>query len=336
MMHAEIYAVLRNSGLLAESERPELVELTGGVSSEIYRLDTAQGAMCIKRSLPKLRVKQDWYAPVERGDYEVAWIKAVAEFSPLNVPAIVAESKQNHFFVMRYFGPEEFPLWKTQLRDGDISVEFAAAVGACLGRIHATTAGRTEIAERFDNNRIFDPIRIDPYLRATASDVTECRESLLALAQRTLEEKHALIHGDVSPKNILHGRQGPVFLDAECACYGDPAFDLAFCLNHLLLKCIWRPSGTKTYLRCFEALFDAYRARVDWENVAGLEVRAAALLAAFLLARIDGKSPVEYIVSDEDRDCVRAFAKPRINGPPASPLNICRDWLEHLTNGHNG
>ena len=62
----------------------------------------------------------------------------------------------------------------------------------------------------------------------------------------------------MSPKNILVGPDGPIFLDAECAWYGDPAFDLAFCLNHMLLKCLAVPAAAPAFLDCFDALACAY------------------------------------------------------------------------------
>ena len=31
-------------------------------------------------------------------------------------------------------------------------------------------------------------------------------------------------------------------------------FDLAFCINHLLLKCVWHPQYTEQYLASFRAL----------------------------------------------------------------------------------
>ncbi len=77
------------------------------------------------------------------------------------------------------------------------------------------------------------------------------------------------MQGDISPKNILVGKDGPVFLDAETACYGDPVFDLSFCINHLLLKCVWHPEHRAKYLESFLALKDAYLAGVTWEPPAG-------------------------------------------------------------------
>ena len=113
------------------------------------------------------------------------------------------------------------------------------------------------------------------------------------------------MHGDVSPKNILVGPEGPVFLDAECAWYGDPAFDLAFCLNHLLLKCVWVPAAKEKLLQCFSALSSSYLQRFSPEN---LEKRTASLLPALLLARVDGKSPVEYL-DEAQRSFVRERAR---------------------------
>ena len=129
---------------------------------------------------------------------------------------------------------------------------------------------------------------------------------LLALVETTRTTKRVLVHGDFSPKNLLVGPAGPVILDAECAWYGDPAFDLAFVLNHLLLKGAWRPQWRARYAAAFDALVDAYFAHVRWEPQAALDARTAALLPALMLARIDGKSPVEYLTDEAVRDDVRS------------------------------
>ena len=142
----------------------------------------------------------------------------------------------------------------------------------------------------------------------------------------TLATKRALVHGDVSPKNILQGPAGPVFLDAECAWFGDPAFDLAFCLNHLLLKGAREGADRMHYNSAFSALASAYLAAVDWENADGLEARAAALLPALFLARIDGKSPVEYLARESERAAVRRCAMPLIADPPPRLKDVAGAW----------
>ena len=183
---------------------------------------------------------------------------------------------------------------------------------------------------RFATDDIFHAIRLEPYLVATGRRHPDLAPALDALVARTAATKHTLVHGDVSPKNILVGPRGPIFLDAECAWYGDPAFDLAFCLNHLLLKCLWTPSAATGFLACFDALAMAYLDEVGWERRAELERRAVHLLPALLLARVDGKSPVEYLTAEADRDRVRRAARPLILAP-ADTLRRVRDaWAVTL------
>src|SRR5947207_9577906 len=210
---------------------------------------------------------------------------------------------------MSYLPPATCPNWKERLRDGDIEIAFAAAVGDALGRIHAATASDPAMAGRFANDAIFDAIRLEPYLVATGRAHHDLSARLAALVDTTRAHKHAMIHGDFSPKNILSGPKGPVILDAECATFGDPAFDLAFVQNHLLLKGAWRPQWRKHYIDAFLALERAYGAHVNWEPPATLAARTAHLLPGLMLARIDGKSPVEYLTTDAAKDEVREFAR---------------------------
>jgi aminoglycoside phosphotransferase (APT) family kinase protein len=146
------------------------------------------------------------------------------------------------------------------------------------------------------------------------------------LVDRTAKTKACLVHGDVSPKNILAGARGPVFLDAECAWYGDPAFDLAFCLNHLLLKCLWVPASRAAFLDCFDALAASYLDSVSFEDI---EERAASLLPALLLARVDGKSPVEYLTHDH-KEFVRAAARELLLSK-GNIREIADAWRKSLT-----
>ena len=326
----ELREPLRRLGLIGADERVSFEALTGGVSSDIWKVTAGARVFCIKRALPKLKVAQDWRAPVGRNAAEVAWLRLAASIVPTAVPAVLGHDPQAGLFAMQYLAPEHYPVWKTQLRDGIASPAVAEVVAVRLVAIHRATAGKPEIAAAFPNERTFHAIRLEPYLEATARVHGDLAPVLLALVARTLGHPLALVHGDVSPKNLLIGPAGPVFIDAECATYGDPAFDLAFCLNHLLLKCLWVPAAREDFLACFDALAGRYLAGVDWEAAAGFTSRAASLLPGLLLARIDGKSPVEYLTAEADKNRVRRVARGLLLAPPASLAAVRDAWAREL------
>ncbi|MGB8365626.1 MAG: phosphotransferase family protein [Rhizomicrobium sp.] len=322
----DITAALTSMMLLGESGTFAASRLSGGVSCDVYRVELGEKTICLKRALPKLRVAADWRAPAERSMSEVAWMKLATRVVPGCVPEILGEDRARHMFAMEYFPPETYPVWKSQLASGQADAQFAARVGSTIAHIHAATAGRSGIAEAFANDTQFHALRLEPYLLYTAARHLDVAPQIRALADGIAAARIALMHGDVSPKNILCGPNGPVFLDAETACYGDPAFDLAFCLNHLLLKCVWHPQWTDAYLRSFTALKNAYLDAVDWEARRAIDARTARLLPALLLARIDGKSPVEYLTAERKRNFVRRAAKTLLASDPATLDFVATHW----------
>lgn len=323
---AQLWSALQRMGLIAHGECPVLVPLAGGVSSRIVRVQTRVGTVCIKQALSRLKVAQEWYAPVERNRAEVAWMRLAAQTAPGCVPEILGEDESSMSFAMAYLDPGLYPVWKTQLSAGIVRAETAHAVAHSMARVHGATAGRADIAAEFDHGDTFHALRLDAYFLAAARRNEDCAEALERIVRMTAEAKIALMHGDVSPKNILVGPAEPILLDAECACYGDPAFDLAFCANHLLLKCVWRPEHVDSYADCYAVLVDTYLDRVTWESAAALDVRASDLLSAMLLARIDGKSPVEYVVDEGQRAMVRSFARESLLGARRTLREIGQEW----------
>lgn len=322
-MNADIIDVLRRTGLCGPLETPRGEALSGGVSSDIWRVDLARGPVCVKRALPRLRVAQLWEAPVARNHYEYEWFRIAGRLAPNAVPRVIAQDESA--FVMEYLDPRRHPVWKERLRQGHADPAFAAQVGSALAKIHG---GTTDVAALFPTDEIFHAIRLEPYLVATARKHPDLRKRIDDLVERTARTKVCLVHGDVSPKNILVGPDGPVFLDAECAWYGDPAFDLAFCLNHLLLKCLWRPQTKALFLQSFDALAHAYLQQIPFQ---GVEQRTASLLPALLLARVDGKSPVEYVVEEYQKNIVRRVASELLARPVASLPEVRNVWQESST-----
>lgn len=328
---AEFARALRELGLAAAGVPLTGVALTGGVSSDIWRIDdTLQGPVCAKRALAKLRVAADWRAPISRNMYEARWMQVADAAAPGSTPKVLGQHAELGVLVMSYLPPADHTGWKQSLRDGRADAATAQAVGRMLARIHSVSAARPELAAQFDSDAIFFDIRLEPYLLATAARHPDLAQPLGALVAQTQAHKLALVHGDVSPKNIMIGAHGPVLLDAECAWWGDPAFDIAFCANHLLLKCLWTPAASAAFLACFDALTQAYLAGVDWEPREAIEARAAALLAGLLLARVDGKSPVEYIRADAQRELVRRAARRLLVAPARRLADVSAAWRREI------
>ncbi len=324
---AALRQMLHETGLLTAASEDEstialpaiaVQALTGGVSSNIFRLELGTNVFCVKQALPKLKVASDWHAPVERVFAEIDWIQTVAHWLPDHVPQILATHAASGSFVMRFLHAQDWPNWKTELLAQRVDRRIAQKIGAVLGQIHQASARQPELAKRFAHAENFLALRLDPYLLECARRHPNLQEHLHRLVARTTATTLVLTHGDVSPKNILLNRladASPVLLDAECANYGDPAFDLAFLLNHFLLKAVHLPDSSEVLLECFEDIWEHYRRHLNWEEENELQARTGGLLAGLLLARIDGKSPVEYLNNDH-RQRIRQVAEVLLIDPP--------------------
>ncbi len=323
---------LWRSGLAAPQTQGKWTALTGGVSSDIWRVDVEGSTYCVKRALGKLKVAADWFAPTERNSYEWAWLNFAARHLPRNVPTPLAHDPIAGILAMSYLPAENHPVWKGMLLRGEVDVAFAAEVGRLLGRLHSVSARDPTLIEQLGDTPSFEAIRLEPYLLATGERHPSVAAHMRALVARTVSIRIAAVHGDISPKNILAGPSGPVFLDAEAAWYGDPAFDLAFCLNHLLLKCVARPSEQSLYMQSFAALSASYCREIDWEPRGNLEGRAATMLPALLLARVDGKSPVEYLTDEGDKAFVREIAIGWIKSPSDDLADLVGQWDKSMEN----
>ncbi len=310
--------MLRSAGLPDAGFRVE--PLTGGVSSDIVKVTLADGGLaCAKRALARLKVASDWQAPLERNQYEVAWLRRAGNIVPDNVPRVLGEDRERGIALLEFLRPEDHRLWKTELLAGRADPDVAIAVASTIGRIHAATYDRAADRAAFATDTFFDALRLDPYLRHTAERHPGLRDRILTVLTRTAMSRQALVHGDVSPKNILiniHSGQ-PVLLDAECAWFGDPAFDAAFCLNHLMLKSIHLPAIRDRLIEQGHRFFEEWIAHFPAADRTELESRTAALLPCLMLARVDGKSPVEYL-GDYSRETVRRLSIPMIETPRTS------------------
>ena len=308
----------------------QVVALSGGVASDIAMVDLGHTRLCAKFALPKLRVAADWFAPVHRNAAEYAWLESAARVVPGNVPRLYGRSARLQGFAMEYLDGAGIYLWKTALLSGAVARGEAAAVGDVLGRIHAASAVAGFDKGPFRNRDDFRALRLEPYLSFTAGRHPDLAGALGALERALYLADQVLVHGDVSPKNILIRGGAPVLLDAECATMGDASFDVAFCLNHLVLKAVHMPAQRGVLLAAGVEFWAAYRGHVGWEDPDGLERRVAALLPALMLARVDGKSPVDYL-DQAAQVQVRRLARRLIAAPAPTLVAIMATIAEGVT-----
>lgn len=319
--------ILRELGLLALGDKITCTPLSGGVASDIARVSTQDTTYCIKFARGKLKVLADWYAPVHRSAAEYAWLQVASTVDSGSAVRLYGQSKTMNGFVMEFVGCDggDVSLWKRELLAETTAPADASRVGDLLGRLHSASSATDFDRRAFCNADDFHALRIEPYLLYTAQRYPELATNLHALAESLYNADTVLIHGDVSPKNILFRDAFPVLLDAECATMGDASFDVAFCLNHLILKAIHLPNSRALYLAKAASLWHAYQLQVCWEPIDALEERVCHLLPALMLARVDGKSPVEYLSPESSRE-VRAIASQAVLAPPGS----VRAFVNHL------
>lgn len=301
---ANVSQYLRSRGVLGD-EHAEVDVLDGGISNDVLGVRASGVDVVVKQALERLRVKDEWLAKPERILTEGHALELAGKLVPNSVPDVIdLDAEAGVLTIAR--APAGWTSWKADLMQGRIDTDVARRLGLVLGTWHALTLDDPTVRSKFNDVEAFEQLRVDPYHRTVAHRVPEVREAVEALVDTMLSTTRCLVHGDFSPKNFLVGDDALWVIDWEVAHTGDPAFDVAFLLNHLLLKAIHRRQDAVRYRACTERFLEGYDGRAGIERVAGGERHVLAHLGCLLVARVDGKSPAEYLTPDEKTE-VRAL-----------------------------
>lgn len=305
---------LREHGVVPEAADVAVDTLGGGVSNVVLRVRYDGDALVVKQPLENLAVEDDWPADVTRVHNEAAAARTYrrvlrdARIERVTVPSVEFESRDDHVIAISS-APADARTWKAELLDRRIDEAVAVLAGQCLGTVHGETAADEDVRETFGRREPFEQLRLEPYHRTVAGRHPEVEGEIRAEIERLRTSRATLVHGDFSPKNVLVDRSGsrPTIwvLDFEVAHWGDPAFDVAFMLNHLYIKSVFERPHSTPYLDAASAFWRTYDERVDWS----IESETVRELGILMLARVDGKSPVEYVETETTAEILRQTAK---------------------------
>lgn len=301
----EVVRAVRGQPLQHPCNDPKFgTPLDGGVASDIRIVAGPDGPQVIKRALGKLKVSADWFSDPARSAIEVAAIDTfVRLLGPGSVPEILWARPAENTFAMRLVDPR-LRNWKQDLLAGFVDPATATSAGRLLGRLHERSACDESARVQFDDRTYFRELRVEPFFNYVADRNPEHATQIRSVVSDMDMRRSALVHGDYSPKNILADGEDIVVLDFEVAHWGDPRFDVGFCLSHLLLKSLRRGADSAAFTETISAFLRAYSQNGPSVIDSGL----SQITACLLLARLEGKSPVDYL-ADLDPRRVRAIAR---------------------------
>lgn len=280
------------------SSTARAAELSGGVSNVVFRVIDGKRTLIVKQSLPRLRVAEEWLAPRDRIVAEAEAMTLVSTLIEDGVPEVVI-SDASEFVLAMQSAPPDWTDWKAQLMVGTVNEDIAKRVGDIVGRLHIATLEETALSPLLRRTKPFEQLRLQPYYEHTACAMQDHGGVLRELAEELRATRRCLVHGDLSPKNVLApviGGGRAWLIDFEVAHYGDPRFDVAFLLTHLSLKSIHLPTSRDNLDRATRVFISSYRSAT--QDVLPLDFAGTARhVGALLLARVHGKSPVEYLTA---------------------------------------
>lgn len=322
----EVVRVLRGAPPDFPCNAPELdaKPFGGGVASDIRVVDTVRGKIVVKEALPELKVDAYWPSDPARSLVEAHALQTIAGLLGEGaVPKVLWIDAERHRFGMQLVEPR-LRNWKADLLAGRIDLATAARAGQLLGQMHGRSSREPDLAARFANQQFFEELRIRPYFQRVAERNPALAPAIqLSIDGMRQSSEKALVHGDFSPKNMLADGGDVVLLDCEVAHWGDPRFDLAFCLSHLSLKAMRRGADAARFAEVAEALLAAYRE----EGLPVIDVALVRLVGGLILARLEGDSPVDYL-KDFDTAGAKRAASAMIENPSADPDSLVRGIRE--------
>lgn len=295
---------LTSKNVIQKNDNPQVEVLTGGVSNVVIAITTANQKLVLKQALAELAVSEKWEADQRRAIVEANAIELFNKLTPNQVPKLIFLDPDRFILVLERV-PVGSTVWKSDLLAGVINPDIGLKLGATLASWHNYGEKSAEAKLKFMEDSLFEQLRIDPFYRFVATKNPQIEVPIRKLINELEGDKTTVVHGDFSPKNIMVATNDDIYiLDFEVTHVGNPVFDLAFLTAHLLCKFFRTEDRLHAKLLANTAI-SFMKEYQTLRRISPSVTRHAALIA---LARVEGKSPVNYLSTDAQQK-LQVFTK---------------------------
>jgi len=293
-------------------------DVADGNLNSVFLIDGPAGSLCVKQSLPYVRVaKDDWPLDVERAAFEAAYIRRVAPYVGKLAPALyefdpvlrtLAMEKLAPHVILRgaFVAGRHFPrvaadiaeyVAQTSVNTSDLAAPFEARAG------DLTIFPRNVALQRITIDLVFiDPYKVSarnrilPALEPWAARLREddeIKRAVAALRLAYLTKAQSLLHGDLHSGSVMATPDDTRVIDGEFAGVGPTGFDVGNFLAHLVIAWFAAPFGPGDAA--------AFRARLEGDVVAFWRGFRHRFLELALKAEGDGLPTSHFAANDPHR-----------------------------------
>lgn len=244
-----------------------ITEVSDGNLNIVYIVRGASGGVCVKQSLPHVRVAgESWPMPLERAYFEQLYLRASESHVNELAPQLLHYDPQRFAFAMELLG--EHIILRRGLIAGHRYPTAARRVAEYIARRAFATSVLAEAFEQvndrlaaFSHNQALTRITVDlifthpyvenernrwttPQLDAVVTGLradSRLKASVAQLGYRFLTLHETLLHGDLHTGSVMVNATDTRVIDAEFAIYGPLGFDLGLFVGNLLMAYFSQP-----------------------------------------------------------------------------------------------
>lgn len=301
----DMISYLKEHGIINDVEPYSINYCSGGVSCPVAIIESGDRTLLIKQGRARLAVKEEWLADPARTNLEGKGAAFFHRYLPELQPDVVINDEENHIFVREAI-PSGCHMWKADLLEGILDFKVAERTMETMAIVHNSSAKDPDVPVIFNNYRNIYELRVTPYIQFVAKKYPQLAPVSEEVSDLIMNHHQVLVHGDYSPKNIIVTPDRQVcVIDSEPVHCGNAICDVSNFTTHIVLKSAHLKKYSAAFLNMLVAMTDTYFSRIDFDDPKKVEANCMKALGMTVLARIDGKSPAEYITDEATKQLVR-------------------------------